>query len=154
MGFTNSLRRKYDIINESGDQKLDTYFDKGVLPKVEDNLFATLLNEEGLIKIGNTLHKITNDYTFSVADEDNSMLARFKENTASLKSLDQVSVFENIDHLAGKTMTINDVVGGKEVNARFQGDAEHIVKYGDIFRARLGAWSRTYGRCEVYCQKV
>ena len=115
------------------------------MPKIQDNLFASLLNEEAMVKIGQTLYRVTDDYTFSVVDKDNRMLKQFRENAASLEKLSQVNKFENIDYLAGKTLVMEDEQG-REI-ARFQGSSERSwPKPGSSqFRAEIGAWSRTYG---------
>ena len=146
LGFENSLRSKYDAIKES-EELLEDYFKAGTLPNIQDDLFASLLNENAMVKIGQTLYRVTDEYTFSAVDEDGSMLKQFKENPASLNKLSEVSTFENIDHLSDKTSVIKGK-DGKEV-ARFQGSSEvAFYKFNVVpgeYRVLAGAWSRTYG---------
>ena len=142
LGFENSLLNKYDAIKES-DEVLDDYFATGKLPEIMDDLFASLLNEHAMVKIGETLYKVTDKYTFSAVDEKGSMRQKFQE-SLSLDKLPNVATFENIDHLAGKTMVIKSSGGEKKVNARFQGDEWYIEQYYP-YRIKVGAWSRTYG---------
>lgn len=141
LGFENSLRAKYDAIEES-DELLEDYFEAGKLPEIMDDLFASLLNEHAMVKIDQTLYKITDEYTFSAVDRDGSMTEYFEENS-SLQKLSDVTTFENVDGLADKTMVVsgNDMT---QINARFQGDRWHIQQYGN-YRVKVGAWSRTYG---------
>ena len=145
LGFENSLRAKYDAIEmEEGAEFLEELFDSGKLPDIQDNLFASLLNDKAMMKIGNTLHRVTDKYTFSVEDEDGSMREQFQE-SSSLDKRRDVTVFENVDHLAGKTLIAKDEEGNEV--ARFQGsDSRSWAKPGSTTtRSVIGAWSKTWG---------
>jgi hypothetical protein len=126
IGFTNSLRSKLlSIENEE-------------LPPVniKDLFFASVVNSEGVFFIGNTIHKITEEFEFAMPNGDEKLLTEALANRTSEKFKDAGIVEHRI-------------ISRDFSNAHFSGESQQSQSLGtdqsgNSKRIVMQAWSRNY----------
>lgn len=90
MGFDNSYRKKIDTECAGDEEMLDT------LLIIEDPFFATVVNQDGIFVINDTIHKITYNQEFLIPNLDFDKLDNISVDFDLKSAIDGINTFEII----------------------------------------------------------